>query len=263
MKREEIMQKMSLRFLIVPMALLGLAMAPGIGRADITIVQANNPQPDEANVLIKTENETGTTIQGITNTNPGVLVNFTSLATPQQTLIGTQAGGQAVVQAQDSSGDLIPVQSINFALDGLVRFQDLIFNANVGNNPDATATFIRITAHGFSGTNVAETVTATFDLKNGSNFHTTVAAPPETLSSIDIEFVSALTGGTVDGTGVTDLKPLQAMQLEQFFLTPKNITQGLDVIRGMKSLTEIGIHHYATWPAAEFWTRYDKGEFKK
>ena len=52
------------------------------------------------------------------------------------------------------------------------------------------------------------------------------------------------------------------MQLEQIYLTPKNITQGLDVIRGMKSLTAIGLHHYANWPAAEFWARYDKGEFK-
>jgi hypothetical protein len=31
----------------------------------------------------------------------------------------------------------------------------------------------------------------------------------------------------------------------------------------MKSLTTIGIVHDQTWPAAEFWDRYDKGEFKE
>ena len=69
----------------------------------------------------------------------------------------------------------------------------------------------------------------------------------------------------IQGTGVTDLKPLQDMPLEDIHLTPKKITQGLDVLRGMESLKTIGIGHLPgqSWPAAEFWARYDKGEFKK
>ena len=67
----------------------------------------------------------------------------------------------------------------------------------------------------------------------------------------------------IDGTTVTDLRPLQAMPLEDIRLTPKNITQGLDILRNMKSLKIVGIHAYVTWPAAEFWDRYEKGEFKK
>ena len=33
----------------------------------------------------------------------------------------------------------------------------------------------------------------------------------------------------------------------------------------MKSLKTIGIHYSPekTWPAADFWERYDKGEFKE
>ena len=31
----------------------------------------------------------------------------------------------------------------------------------------------------------------------------------------------------------------------------------------MKSLKTIGIHWEQSWPAAEFWERYDKGEFKE
>jgi eukaryotic-like serine/threonine-protein kinase len=64
-------------------------------------------------------------------------------------------------------------------------------------------------------------------------------------------------------TAVTDLKPLQGMDLEEFYLTPKNITQGLESLRDMKSLNKIGIDYNQAWPAAEFWERYDKGEFTK
>ena len=53
--------------------------------------------------------------------------------------------------------------------------------------------------------------------------------------------------------------------MEDIRLTPKNIAQGLDILRGMKSLKTIGIgiNQSQAWPAAEFWARYDKGEFKK
>jgi uncharacterized membrane protein len=64
-------------------------------------------------------------------------------------------------------------------------------------------------------------------------------------------------------TGITDLTPLQGMPLEKIYLTPKNITRGLDILRDMKSLKTIGIAWRQTWPAAEFWERYDRGEFKE
>ena len=67
----------------------------------------------------------------------------------------------------------------------------------------------------------------------------------------------------IDNTGVTDLTPLQGMPLEEIHLTPKNITRGLDILRDMKSLKTIGIDWNQSWPAAEFWERYDKGEFKE
>ncbi len=50
--------------------------------------------------------------------------------------------------------------------------------------------------------------------------------------------------------------------LEDIRLTPKNISQGLDILRGMKSLKTIGIDLGKVWPSAEFWDRYQKGEFK-
>jgi hypothetical protein len=69
----------------------------------------------------------------------------------------------------------------------------------------------------------------------------------------------------IHGTGVADLKPLQGMPLEDIRLTPRNITQGLNILRDMKGLKTIGTGWFDTpsWPPAEFWARYDKGEFKK
>jgi formylglycine-generating enzyme required for sulfatase activity len=72
-----------------------------------------------------------------------------------------------------------------------------------------------------------------------------------------------LTVLSIDHTGITDLTPLQGMLLEEIRLTPKNITKGLDILRDMKSLKSIGIDWDQFWPAAEFWERYDKGEFKE
>lgn len=60
---------------------------------------------------------------------------------------------------------------------------------------------------------------------------------------------------------VRDLTPLQEMSLTEISLTPSNITQGLDGLRRMRSLQTIGVGSRA-FPAAEFWKRYDAGEFK-
>jgi len=68
---------------------------------------------------------------------------------------------------------------------------------------------------------------------------------------------------SVNNTAITDLAPLQGMPLEEIRLTPKNITRGLDTLRDMKSLKTIGIAYQQTWPTAEFWERYGKGEFGK
>jgi Leucine-rich repeat (LRR) protein len=67
----------------------------------------------------------------------------------------------------------------------------------------------------------------------------------------------------IDRTSVTDLTLLEGMPLEHITLTPKTITRGLDVLRDVKSLKTIGINWQQSWAPAEFWERYDKGEFKE
>jgi Leucine-rich repeat (LRR) protein len=75
----------------------------------------------------------------------------------------------------------------------------------------------------------------------------------------------SLTELRCDGTQVSDLSPLTTMNLTTIFFTPKNITTGLDVIRQMKRLKSIGIGNKASekFAPAEFWKKYDAGEFGK
>jgi serine/threonine protein kinase len=61
------------------------------------------------------------------------------------------------------------------------------------------------------------------------------------------------------------LNYLKDMPLVQICLTPRNFTaHELAILRDMKSLKLIGIDRRPdeSWPSAEFWQRYDKGEFK-
>jgi Leucine-rich repeat (LRR) protein len=73
-----------------------------------------------------------------------------------------------------------------------------------------------------------------------------------------------LRGLALVNSQVSDLSPLRKMELHYISLTPRNIIKGLDVLRDMKSLETIGVGYSSaeSFPAAEFWERYDKGEFK-
>ncbi|MCS6852984.1 MAG: tetratricopeptide repeat protein [Gemmataceae bacterium] len=63
---------------------------------------------------------------------------------------------------------------------------------------------------------------------------------------------------------ITDLTPLAGMKLQELRFTPRNISRGLEVVRNMSSLKVIGVSEAPgqIWPAAEFWKRYDAGEFR-
>lgn len=64
-------------------------------------------------------------------------------------------------------------------------------------------------------------------------------------------------------TPVTDLSPLRGMNLRQICFSPARATNGIDVIRNMTSLTEIGWMSLGGYmPAEKFWKKYDAGEFR-
>ena len=67
----------------------------------------------------------------------------------------------------------------------------------------------------------------------------------------------------IQGTAAKDLSPLADMPLVELRFNVKNIDRGLDVLKGMQSLTKLAPEGYPTISPADFWRRYDAGEFKK
>ena len=88
------------------------------------------------------------------------------------------------------------------------------------------------------------------------------------LSGTQVADLSPLKGAPlksliIEETDVTDLTPLEGMGLEQLSLTPSKIRNGMDAIRGMKSLKSIGdLFGARSFGPAEFWKKYDAGEFR-
>lgn len=67
----------------------------------------------------------------------------------------------------------------------------------------------------------------------------------------------------IDGCSrLTDVTPLEGMELSELRFTPKNITKGMSTIRQMKSLKTIVVTGPDRIPAENFWKRYDAGDFK-
>jgi tetratricopeptide (TPR) repeat protein len=62
---------------------------------------------------------------------------------------------------------------------------------------------------------------------------------------------------------VSDLTPLKGLKLGKLVFSPKTVRQGMEVIRDMKSLRTIDTGPGKELPAAEFWKKYDAGEFNK
>ncbi len=66
-----------------------------------------------------------------------------------------------------------------------------------------------------------------------------------------------------NGTPVSDLSPLKGTTLKEITFSPGTVTKGIEAIRAMNSLEKIGINWKEKLPAAEFWKKYDAGEFGK
>lgn len=66
----------------------------------------------------------------------------------------------------------------------------------------------------------------------------------------------------IGGTRVSDVTPLKGLHLERLVFTPKSIKTGLEVLRAMKSLAEIGTSLGTSMPPKKFWELYDQGKLK-
>jgi hypothetical protein len=65
------------------------------------------------------------------------------------------------------------------------------------------------------------------------------------------------------GISVSDVSPLHNALLTSLIFTPENITSGIEVLRAMKSMVLIGPSYGGRLPPADFWKKYDAGEFGK
>ncbi len=63
-------------------------------------------------------------------------------------------------------------------------------------------------------------------------------------------------------TPVSDLTPLKGLSLKRLIFTPGRITKGLEIIREMKSIREIGPSFENRMNPSQFWNLYSEGKFK-
>jgi len=63
-------------------------------------------------------------------------------------------------------------------------------------------------------------------------------------------------------TPVTDLTPLKELKLTRLVFTPATVTKGIEVIRAMHTITELGTTLEGRMPPEQFWTLYDQEKTK-
>jgi hypothetical protein len=161
-------------------AAVALTSAPA-SAAVIIYTSAGPVQPAE-NVLFQTENQTGTTVQGVTN-QTNTMVTFTSMT---DTLLTTGSQGQARLEATDGSLDQVMFSLTNPQLT-FTEAEFNLFNAF----PNTTQVTISLS----SG------LTQTFDLSpNGQNFFGVRATDGDFLTSISFD---------TNGSGVSDMRQVR------------------------------------------------------
>ena len=64
------------------------------------------------------------------------------------------------------------------------------------------------------------------------------------------------------GTSVSNLSPVEGMPLVVFIFSPKNITQGISMIRDIRSIKTIGVSWSERLPTVDFWKKLDAGKYR-
>lgn len=67
----------------------------------------------------------------------------------------------------------------------------------------------------------------------------------------------------IAGSQITDLTPLEGLRLQRLVFTPERIRTGMDIVRNMASLNELGTSFETRMGPADFWKRLDDGTLKQ
>jgi hypothetical protein len=89
-----------------------------------------------------------------------------------------------------------------------------------------------------------------------------------TLHRTKVSDLSPLVGSTIQRlhiaeTPVTDLTPITGLRLTRLIFTPSRITAGLEEVRSMLSIGEIGTQLETKMHPTRFWALYDEGKMEE
>jgi len=73
---------------------------------------------------------------------------------------------------------------------------------------------------------------------------------------------ACVTDARLSDINISDLSPLKGMNLMSLSFTPRNVTNGIDIIRNMPTLQYLGTNNFDYMPPADFWEKFDAGEFE-
>ena len=166
-----------MRALMVPAATIAFVTAVPAS-ATIELVDASSIQG--ANVLFNNGSQTGTLVQG--STQSGTIVNFTGTTVGGANII-TANGGQARIEGDldtstNNPNDTLLLQTLSFGLDGGGTFNNLEFNLFNGGGTTGTVSFILTDNEG---------QTFNFDdlaLGTGSNFFGFIGIDGESIANV-------------------------------------------------------------------------------
>ena len=148
--------------------------------AAVVIFDSAGPVQPEENVLFQTNNQTGTSVTGVTN-QTNTSVTFSS----DESLTALQSQGQARIAAMDGSLDFLTVS----LTDPLLTFTE--FEANLFGTLQGTGQVVFTLSSG---------LVQTFDLGNGSNFFGIRATDGDTLTSVSFQ---------TNGLGLRDVRQVR------------------------------------------------------
>jgi hypothetical protein len=157
-----------------------LIVTCGTSDASIIFTLGNNPQPNEDNILLNS-GATGTLVTGTINSNPGIIVDFSSsqnLAEP--------SSGQARVSA---SPEGTPLTNLSISVENGRTYGDLIINPFIGNpcsNCTGGQAAINVFALAANGTPEAPATFTGLTIGNGNNFLTITTSGGEQIVSTSI-----------------------------------------------------------------------------